>query len=179
MCDPGHFIWLPCISQFQTFYIVSVWLLLQFSKFQIMKIIRVRKQAKIRNQCNQVPHLTQDTIWETDKNTRKHHIQESQEISPSQQLTTMPQQTHKTARQTRNTNNKKESQKKHETQTAKRTNRRIIRHLTLNSSIFCEWLIKIWAKIFLLSLLKHVQILKTSYNVYSMGKNKKLLKCLY
>ena len=33
----------------------------------------VRKTAKIRNQYNQVPHLTQDTIWESDKITIRHH----------------------------------------------------------------------------------------------------------
>ena len=42
----------------------------------------VSKKAKIRNRYNQVPHLTQDTTWESDKNTRKHHLQESQEVSP-------------------------------------------------------------------------------------------------
>ena len=30
---------------------------------------KVQKVAKIRNQYNQVPHLTQDTKWESDKNT--------------------------------------------------------------------------------------------------------------
>ena len=30
---------------------------------------------------NQVPHLSQDTTWDSDKNTSKHHIQESQELS--------------------------------------------------------------------------------------------------
>ena len=30
-------------------------------------IIKVRKKAKIRKQYNQVPHLTQDTTWETDR----------------------------------------------------------------------------------------------------------------
>ena len=39
-------------------------------------------KAKIRNQYNQVPHLTWDTIWESDKNSRKHHTQENQEVSP-------------------------------------------------------------------------------------------------
>ena len=34
---------------------------------------KVKKKAKIRNRYNQVPHLTRDTIWESDKNTRKHH----------------------------------------------------------------------------------------------------------
>ena len=38
----------------------------------------------IGNQYNQVPHLTRDTKWEfqSDKNTRKHRTQESQEVSP-------------------------------------------------------------------------------------------------
>ena len=29
-----------------------------------------------------VPHQTQDTTWESEKNTRKHHTQDSQEVSP-------------------------------------------------------------------------------------------------
>ena len=41
-----------------------------------------RKKAKIRDRYNQMPHLTQDTTSESDKNTRKHDIQESQEVSP-------------------------------------------------------------------------------------------------
>ena len=49
--------------------------------------------VKIRNQYNQVSHLTQDTIWESDKNTRIHHTQESQ-ISP------FPACDHKAARNT-------------------------------------------------------------------------------
>ena len=44
--------------------------------------IKVSKKAKIRNRYNQVPPLTQDTTWETDKSTRKRHIQESQDVSP-------------------------------------------------------------------------------------------------
>ena len=31
-----------------------------------------------------MPHLTQDTVWESDKSTTKRHIQESQEVSPFQ-----------------------------------------------------------------------------------------------
>ena len=59
-----------------------------FSKYPFMctSIQRVgqntRKKANFRNQYNQVLHLTQETIWECDKNTRKHHIQESQEVCP-------------------------------------------------------------------------------------------------
>ena len=37
---------------------------------------KVRKTAKIRNQYNQVPHLTQDTTWESDKITIRRHKQE-------------------------------------------------------------------------------------------------------
>ena len=44
--------------------------------------IKVRKNAKIRNRYNLVPHLTQDNEWKSDKNTRKHYIQESQEAKP-------------------------------------------------------------------------------------------------
>ena len=75
--------------------------------------MKVKKKAKIRNRCNQVPHLTEDTIWESDKNTKKHHIQKSQEVSPS------PAGDHKAARNRQdsmtktNTNNKKDPQKKH------------------------------------------------------------------
>ena len=44
-------------------------------------IMKVRKKAKIRNLYNQVPRLTQDATWESDKNTRKNRIQENQEAS--------------------------------------------------------------------------------------------------
>ena len=42
----------------------------------------VQRKAKIRNQYNQILHSNQDTIFESDKSTRKHHILESQEVSP-------------------------------------------------------------------------------------------------
>ena len=66
---------------------------------------KVKTKAKIRNPYNQITHLTQDTIWESDTNTRKHRIQESQEVSPFSAGD------HKAARKrhdsiTRNTNNK-------------------------------------------------------------------------
>ena len=44
--------------------------------------------AKFRNRYNQEPHLTQDTIWESDKNTSTHHIQEPRVHHISQQVTT-------------------------------------------------------------------------------------------
>ena len=65
---------------------------------------KVRK-AKIRNWYNQVQHLTQDIIWESDKNTRKHHIQESQEVSPFPTAAGIRAKT--------NTNNKEDSLKKY------------------------------------------------------------------
>ena len=40
-------------------------------------LLKLRKVAKIRNWYNQVPHLTQDTTWESDKNTIKHHKRET------------------------------------------------------------------------------------------------------
>ena len=48
---------------------------------QCNNILKVRKRSKIRNPFNQIPYQTQDIIWESDKNTRKHHLQESQEVS--------------------------------------------------------------------------------------------------
>ena len=36
----------------------------------------------IMDRYNQIAHLTQDHIWESDKKSRKHHIQERQEVSP-------------------------------------------------------------------------------------------------
>ena len=43
--------------------------------------IKVREVTKISNHYNQVPHLNQDTTWESDKITIIHH-KESQEVSP-------------------------------------------------------------------------------------------------
>ena len=43
---------------------------------------KVGKKAKIWNQYDQVPHMTQDTVLESDKYAKKHQIQESQEVSP-------------------------------------------------------------------------------------------------
>ena len=46
---------------------------------------KARKKTKIRNRCNQVPHLIQDTTWESEKtHTRKHHIKEGQDVIPFQ-----------------------------------------------------------------------------------------------
>ena len=43
--------------------------------------VKVRKTAKIRKRYNQVPHLTQDTTWESNKNTIN-ITNKSQEVSP-------------------------------------------------------------------------------------------------
>ena len=73
--------------------------------------MKVGKETKIRNQYNQVPHLTQDTTWESDKNKIKHHTQESQAVSP------IPAGDHKAAMNRQenmtNTKNKNYPQKKH------------------------------------------------------------------
>ena len=42
-------------------------------KFNLCKI---RKAATIRDQYNPIPHLSQDTTWESDKITTRHHKQE-------------------------------------------------------------------------------------------------------
>ena len=51
----------------------------------------VKKKAKARNRYNQVPHMTQDKVWDG-TNTRKNYIQWSQEVSP------FPTDNHKAAR---------------------------------------------------------------------------------
>ena len=42
---------------------------------------KVRKAANIKNRYNQVPHLTQDIIWESDR-TQLNITNKSQEVSP-------------------------------------------------------------------------------------------------
>ena len=42
--------------------------------------MKVKKVAKIRNRYNQIPHLTQDTTWESDKK-QLNNSNESQEVS--------------------------------------------------------------------------------------------------
>ena len=46
-----------------------------------VRIVKVRKTAKIKNRYNQVPHLTQDTTWESNKTTIN-ITNKSQEVSP-------------------------------------------------------------------------------------------------
>ena len=53
-----------------------------YEELHITNSHKVRKKTKIRNRYNQVPNLTQNTIWISDKNKSKHYIQESQEASP-------------------------------------------------------------------------------------------------
>ena len=62
----------------------------------IMNRMAKRKKANIKNRCNQVPHLTRDTIWESDKTTREIHIQEGLLPLLSQQVLTWLQGTDKT-----------------------------------------------------------------------------------
>ena len=39
----------------------------------LANLLKIRKAVKIRIRYNQVPHLTQDTTWESDKTQTKHH----------------------------------------------------------------------------------------------------------
>ena len=47
----------------------------------IIEVVKVRKKTTIRNQYTQVPHLTHNTICESDRTHEKHHTEESQEVS--------------------------------------------------------------------------------------------------
>ena len=74
--------------------------------------MKVSKEAKIRNRYNQVPHLTQATTWESDKNTINITHKRAKRLTLSQQVTTSLQWTEKKAWHTRNINNKNDQQKK-------------------------------------------------------------------
>ena len=54
------------------------------SGYLYLHIIKVGKKAKIRNWYITIKYHTwgQDTVLESDKYTRKYHIQESQEVIP-------------------------------------------------------------------------------------------------
>ena len=59
---------------------VKVHIIFLFSNYKTIKVsgnfmlvcnvgdVKIRKVAKIRNQYDQLPHLTQDTTWESGKN---------------------------------------------------------------------------------------------------------------
>ena len=49
----------------------------QRSQFSLYSCLKVRKTAKIRKRYNQVPHLTQGTTWESNKNTLNIHKNEN------------------------------------------------------------------------------------------------------
>ena len=49
----------------------------QRCQFSLYSCLKVRKTAKIRKRYNQVPHLTQDTTWESNKNTINIHKHEN------------------------------------------------------------------------------------------------------
>ena len=74
---------------------------------------KVRKKSKIRNQYNQVPDLTQDTLWESDKSIRKRHIQKRLEVSP------FPAGDHKAARHRQGNMSKTDTSKKRFTKEVK------------------------------------------------------------
>ena len=52
------------------------------SQWNQQQTMKVRQKAKIRSRYNQASHLTQEITWASDKNTIKHHIQESQRVRP-------------------------------------------------------------------------------------------------
>ena len=43
---------------------------------------KARKKANFRNRYKQISYLTLDTVWKSDTNTTKRHIQESQGVIP-------------------------------------------------------------------------------------------------
>ena len=52
------------------------------------RLIKTRKKAKLRNLYNQAPHLTQDTVWESDKTQENITCKGEKRSALSQQVTT-------------------------------------------------------------------------------------------
>ena len=71
---------LPSDGKIKSEFVCSICEICELIRYTCVN--KVRSKAKIRNRYNQVPQLTQDTTLERVKNTRKHRIQESQEVSP-------------------------------------------------------------------------------------------------
>ena len=90
LCSCHYFIWCSgsgvvfiCIDSWSvpsSFYYVG-YIMVVMRQSECL-IIKVKRKAKNLNCYNQVPHLTRDTILESDKNMRKHNTKESQEINP-------------------------------------------------------------------------------------------------
>ena len=59
----------------------------------LVRVEQIRKKAKIRNRYNQVPHLTQNTLWESDKITINVIYRSAYRSALSQQVTTRLQDT--------------------------------------------------------------------------------------
>ena len=55
-------------------------LISSFVNYFLVRSMKIRKTVKIRKRYNQVPHLTQDTTWESNKNTIN-ITNKSQEVS--------------------------------------------------------------------------------------------------
>ena len=62
--------------------------------------VHSKKEGKHPESIQSKYHLMQDNVWESDKNTRKHHKQESQAASLTQQMTSRLRETDTTVRQT-------------------------------------------------------------------------------
>ena len=78
---------------------------LQFTTKLLAVLTQVWEKAKIRNRYNQVSHLTQDTVWESDKTHKKNiTYRRAKKSALSQQVTTKLHDTDKTIwqRQTKN-----------------------------------------------------------------------------
>ena len=88
-----HALWCQLVilwTELMDTYITTYMLVLDWYKpcieidnhYIVVCIFRKSKEGTDQESYNQLPHLIQDTIWETNKNTRKHHTQERQEVSP-------------------------------------------------------------------------------------------------
>ena len=128
VCNKEHkgVIWLPrvilpkalvlqdeCFGKNYSSYLDFTWITSARVEFLSLIVVKGSKETKIRNRYNQVPQLTQDTTWESDKNMKKITYKRAKRLALSQQVTIRLQLSDKKAWQTRNINNKNDPQKKH------------------------------------------------------------------
>ena len=111
---------LPVFSFFFTIFSNKIWYLETYvsmhklwysSNMKEQNQNNIRKAAKIRNRYNQVPHLTQDTTWES-KHNKTLQIRAKRSVL-SQKVTTRQQWTDAKAWQTQDINNTNDPQKKY------------------------------------------------------------------
>ena len=75
---------MPVSARTSIVLVYAIRVLLGLLTVRIALLIMYKRKATIRNRYKQEPYLTWNTLRKSDKNTRKHNTQESQQASPAQ-----------------------------------------------------------------------------------------------